>query len=70
MITITRKSMFTGNVNTMQIPMTKEMFERAEAQWKAGELIQNAFPRLDPEQREFIKTGVTPAEWERTFGDN
>ena len=68
MITITRKSMFTGNLNTMEIPMTQEAFQLAEARWQMGELIQNAFPKLNADQREFIKTGCTPAEWERVFG--
>ena len=33
-------------------------------------LIQNAFPNLTSEQREFIKTGVTPEEWDETFCDD
>jgi hypothetical protein len=68
MITITRKSQFTGKMNSMEIPMTHEQFQLAEVKWQMGELIQNAFPRLSADEREFIKTGCTPAEWETVFG--
>jgi hypothetical protein len=30
-------------------------------------LIQNAMPRLNADEREFIKTGVTAEEWEEMF---
>ena len=29
--------------------------------------IQEAFDYLDPEQREFVKTGITPDEWDDMF---
>jgi formylmethanofuran dehydrogenase subunit E len=35
--------------------------------WKGGELIQNVFSSLSPEQREFIMSGTTPAEWNNMF---
>jgi hypothetical protein len=35
--------------------------------WKHGELIQNAFPLLNVDEREFIKTGITPNEWELMY---
>lgn len=37
--------------------------------WQAGEYIQNAMPYLTADQREFLLTGMTPEEWDRTFGD-
>ena len=61
---ITRTSPFTGNVHSMDIKVT-------DAEVKAynnGELIQNAFPHLSADEREFIMTGITPQEWEDTFG--
>jgi hypothetical protein len=36
--------------------------------WRAGELIQDALPELDPEQREFLISGATPAEFDAIFG--
>tara|TARA_R110001599_G_scaffold27033_6_gene95402 strand:+ start:142 stop:303 length:162 start_codon:yes stop_codon:yes gene_type:complete len=33
------------------------------------ELIQDAFPGLNPDQREFIQTGLTIEEWDEIFVD-
>jgi hypothetical protein len=33
-----------------------------------GVLLQNAFPNITPAEREFIKTGITPEEWDQYFG--
>ena len=38
--------------------------------WEKGGLIQDIFPHLTPEEREFIKTGITPDEWDKLFGDD
>lgn len=32
--------------------------------WQDGEAIQNVFPMLTPDDREFILSGLTPAEWD------
>ena len=37
--------------------------------WRSGDLIQDAFPFLDAERREFIMTGMTPAMWDEMFPD-
>jgi len=34
-----------------------------------GMLIQQAMPNLTADEREFIKTGITPQEWDNMFGD-
>lgn len=34
---------------------------------KSGNLIQNVLPDMSIHQREFIITGITPAEWEDIF---
>lgn len=34
-----------------------------------GDLIQNAFPDLSADQREFIKSGIGPDGWKQTFGE-
>jgi hypothetical protein len=67
-VILERVSMFTRRVNKMEIPLTPEQFEAAYHAWRTGALIQNAFPTLDAGLREFIKTGVTPQEWDETFG--
>lgn len=51
-----------GCKSAMKINTTLEQLER----WKmSGELIQNAFPELDVDSREFLLSGITPSQWER-----
>jgi len=38
--------------------------------WESGALIQDAFPFLDADRREFIMTGITPAMWNEMFPEN
>lgn len=61
---ITRKSVISGNVNTMDINVTHEDFEKLESGW----LIQSAMPHISADEREFIMTGITPQEWEAEMG--
>lgn len=62
---ITRVSVFTGKVHTMDLDVTEaELTAYAE-----GTLLQVAFPRLTAGEREFVKTGVTPEEWKEVFGE-
>lgn len=56
---ITRTSPFSGATNSLEINVTQEQLDM----WKAGTLIQNAMPNLTADEREFIKTGITAAEW-------
>jgi len=62
---ITRISMFTNKVHTMDIDVTQEQL----SSWENGTLIQDAMPNLSADEREFIKTGVTPSEWAEFFGE-
>jgi len=41
--------------------------EKAVADWRAGTLIQVAMPNLNADQREFLISGTTPAEWDAMF---
>ena len=61
---ITRKSIISGNVNTMDINVTQEQLSA----WESGTLIQNAMPHLSADEREFIMTGITPQEWDTEMG--
>jgi len=54
-----RKSMFTGVKSEMEIDVS----EKQITLWMEGELIQNVMPNLSPDEREFLMTGITPAEW-------
>jgi hypothetical protein len=62
--------MITGKSHTMDIPLEEQEFNLCYNKWEAGALIQDAFPMLSRELREFIKTGVTPEEWTELFGVN
>jgi len=62
---IEKESPSSGNKNVMDIDVTEQQI----ASWRGGELIQNAMPNLSADEREFIKTGITPEEWENVFGD-
>ena len=61
---VTRFSPFSHIKNTIDLDITAEQLARYE---NGEELIQNVFPNLSPEHREFIKTGITPEEWDATF---
>jgi hypothetical protein len=61
---ITRKSVISGNVNTMDINVTQEQLSA----WESGTLIQNAMPHISADEREFIMTGITPQEWDNEMG--
>lgn len=37
--------------------------------WNEGALIQNAFPNLSPQKREFLLTGLTPEMWDALIPD-
>jgi len=64
---ITMKSGFTGKINSMDLDVTLEQMEI----WNSPNrpLIQEVFPNLSSDEREFIKTGVTPEEWKNIFGE-
>jgi len=67
MIQVTRQSVITKKINTMELPITQEHLDIYET---VGDmLIQDAFPNLNIEQREFLLSGITPQEWNNTFGE-
>ena len=70
MLLLERKCPFTGTFNTMELPLTHREYDRGIAKWENGALIQVAFPTLTAEQREFIKTGITPETWANIFGED
>lgn len=62
---ITRKSMFSGETRTLDLDCTMDQILR----WRSGEFIQDALPNLTPAEREFVKSGITPEEWDREMKD-
>jgi hypothetical protein len=62
---VTRTSMLSGIKRTLDLPITDEQV----AAFRAGALIQHAFPDLPADKREFILTGITAEEWSANFSD-
>jgi hypothetical protein len=60
---ITRTNPFNGKVNTLDLNVTDAQIEY----YAAGALLQDAFPHLSADDREFIKTGHTAESWEEMF---
>ena len=63
---IERKSMVSGKVHAMDLDVTQEQI----AAWNSGMYIQDAMPQLSDDEREFMMTGITPEEWDATFGED
>lgn len=66
---VTKRSPFTGNLNSMEIPLSCNEYLDAHHKWENGMLIQDAFPSLTVDQREFIRVGITPEEWDNIHGE-
>jgi hypothetical protein len=67
MIQVTRQSVLTRQMNTMELPISQEHLDIYDT---VGDiLVQDAFPNLDKEQREFLLSGITPQEWNKYIGD-
>lgn len=63
------RSPFSGQMNTLIVPglNAKEMCRRIVT-WKSKRLlIQNVFPELNADEREFLMTGITAQEWDENF---
>lgn len=61
---ITRTSMLTGKTHTREIKCQQFQLDLyASGQY----LIQDIFPMLSDNDREFIMTGATPEEWAELF---
>ena len=63
---IMRKSLLSGIVRTRDIPVTPVQMLRYEF----GEPVQDAFPELSADDREFISTGITEGEWPSKRSDD
>jgi hypothetical protein len=64
---VTKKSLVSGNTSTMDIDVTDDQLARIET---GRELIQNIVPDLSTDEREFLKSGITPQEWDGMFGED
>ena len=57
--------MLTGKVRTKNLPITETQLEK----WANGEIIQNVFPNLSADDREFLISGSTAEEWEKFYSE-
>lgn len=57
----TRISLISMTETTRDLPITPEQL----AAWKGGQLIQDAFPHLSAEDREWFMTGIIKEEWDQ-----
>ena len=68
-VVVSNISRISGKVSQMLIGIDFHEFVESFHSWNAGALIQNAFPELSADEREFVKTGITPKEWDAMFGE-
>lgn len=70
-----RKDEETGNVvitirdKEMVFNCTYEQYRNGIIAYQAGKVMQDAFPFLSADEREFLMSGFTPFEWREIFGD-
>jgi len=68
-VVVSNISRISGKVSQMLIGIDFHEFVQSFHEWNAGALLQDAFPELNADEREFIKTGISPKEWEAMFGE-
>ena len=64
-VTVSRISNFSGKMNTMTLPIKPVEFYRLKRQWDKGEYITDVYTMLNPDEREFMISGMTPEEWNK-----
>tara|TARA_R110000737_G_C14623309_1_gene494002 strand:+ start:9866 stop:10063 length:198 start_codon:yes stop_codon:yes gene_type:complete len=62
---ISRKSAISGKVRRLDLDITENQIN----DYIDGFLVQDAFPNLSVDEREFFITGITVDEWCEVFGD-
>lgn len=60
---VRRQSLISGQWNTREIDVTEEQLARIDAPGRL-EYIQQIVPHLNPDDREFLMTGILPEEWD------
>jgi len=64
---ITNTSGFTGKTHTREINCTQSQLAEYMQPDSTRRLIQDIFPDISADDREFLMTGVTPEEWSAVF---
>ena len=67
---IARTNMLTKTTSVMDIDITPEQLEEwwIGRQTRSGRLIQDIMPDISADEREFLISGITPDQWDETFG--
>jgi len=69
MMQVSKMSPFTGNINTMTLDISpNQMAEFSDP--RRTRLVQDIFPNLSQDEREFIMSGTTPDDWKQMFGED
>ena len=63
---VRKTSILSGVERVREMDVTQEQLQR----WASGEKVQNVFPHLSADDREFIMTGVTGEEWEEFWEES
>jgi len=66
LVTISGKCIFYPDKYTHKVEDVK--ITDLSLYYLSSQLIQNVWPDMPPEDREFIKTGVSPEGWDEMFG--
>jgi len=68
MMSVINKSRLTNVVHSLEIPVDEDKFRAWALQpLHKRPMVQDHFPELSPEHREFLLTGITPDEWDAFF---
>jgi hypothetical protein len=66
---LTNRCQFNGKTYEMEINCTPAQLAEGTHAYSKGALLQNAFPFLNANEREFLKTGTPPHVWDEMFGE-
>lgn len=69
MAKITARSILSGIEHTREIDVDPEKVDKFRKRLIPG-LLQDVFPELSPEDREFIFSGITPEEWNEQIAED
>jgi len=67
MIHLCKRSPITGEGACRTFDISQMVFDDCYVSWSEGALIQDAFPMLNADEREFLMTGMTIADWDRVL---
>ena len=59
----------TSEMASMDLNIGYMEFVSGLQKWFHGSYIQDVFPNLNADEREFIMTGLTPEAWNKIFGE-